>query len=175
MKRSREPDDEFLDSPGPEGDGAADHAVSSRESSATPLPPPAAKIVQLDPDAASPSLSPSNRKPTAEMKCSLPPHPPGLSFPSYEEYEAHYHKAHTNRCLECRKNFPSEHILSLHIEECHDSLAAVRREKGEHTVSTQLVIPFSLLRPAFVSGFTKIADSFPLRTSPKVLLFCGRM
>jgi hypothetical protein len=69
------------------------------------------------------------------ISCSLPPHRETLSFPSYEEYEIHYNKVHANRCLECRKNFPTEHFLGLHIEESHDALVHVRRERGEKTVS----------------------------------------
>jgi len=67
------------------------------------------------------------------MICSLPPHRQTLSFATYEEYEVHYLKTHTNRCTECRKNFPTEHFLNLHIEENHDSLVSVRKERGEKT------------------------------------------
>ena len=67
------------------------------------------------------------------MTCLL--HRTKLTFGSYQEYESHYNKEHVNRCLECRKNFPSAHLLALHIEECHDAFAAAKREKGEHTVS----------------------------------------
>ncbi|RSL51999.1 hypothetical protein CEP54_011121 [Fusarium duplospermum] len=70
------------------------------------------------------------------MRCNLPPHREALAFKTYDEYEVHYNKSHTNRCLECRKNFPSEHLLNVHIEECHDPLVTVKREKGEHTVSS---------------------------------------
>ncbi|KAJ0161010.1 putative zinc finger protein [Colletotrichum tanaceti] len=69
------------------------------------------------------------------MKCSIPPHKEALTFKSYDEYEAHYVKTHTNRCLECGRNLPSEHLLNVHHEECHDSFATVRRERGEHTYS----------------------------------------
>jgi hypothetical protein len=69
------------------------------------------------------------------MHCSLPPHRGTLTFNSYEEYDVHYAKTHVNRCLECRKNFPTEHFLNIHIEENHDSLISVRRERGERTVS----------------------------------------
>lgn len=70
-----------------------------------------------------------------DMRCSLPGHAETISFNSYDEYQSHYQKTHTNRCLECRNNFPSSHLLGVHIEECHDSFVAVKREKGEHTVS----------------------------------------
>lgn len=73
--------------------------------------------------------------PTFEMICSLPPHRQTLSFSSYEEYEVHYNKSHVHRCHECRKNFPTEHFLNLHIEETHDALISVKRERGERTYS----------------------------------------
>ncbi|PTB43303.1 uncharacterized protein TrAFT101_001861 [Trichoderma asperellum] len=69
------------------------------------------------------------------MRCSLPPHKEPVGFRFYDEYETHYHQFHTNRCIECRKNFPTDHLLNVHIEECHDPLARVAREKGEHTYS----------------------------------------
>lgn len=69
--------------------------------------------------------------PSTEMRCSLPPHRQTLSFTSYEDYEIHYNKTHVNRCLECRKNFPTDHFLNLHIEENHDALMGVRKDRGE--------------------------------------------
>ncbi|KAF2843812.1 hypothetical protein M501DRAFT_967613 [Patellaria atrata CBS 101060] len=66
------------------------------------------------------------------MKCHLPPHQ-SQSFASYEDYEVHYQKFHVNRCLECNKNFPSDHYLGLHIAENHDPLNEARRAKGEKT------------------------------------------
>ncbi|KAL4788047.1 hypothetical protein BJX76DRAFT_316975 [Aspergillus varians] len=67
------------------------------------------------------------------MHCSLPPHRETLSFSSYEDYEVHYRQAHVNRCTECRRNFPTDLFLNLHIEENHDSLVAARRGRGEKT------------------------------------------
>jgi len=69
------------------------------------------------------------------MRCSLPPHRDTLCFASFEDYEIHYKKDHTNRCLECRKNFPTEHFLNLHIEENHDALVSVKKERGDRTYS----------------------------------------
>ena len=64
--------------------------------------------------------------------CDLPPH--GLMrFTSFEDHEVHYKQSHTNRCIECHKNFPTDHFLSLHIAENHDPLNAARRDKGERT------------------------------------------
>ncbi|KAI1005258.1 hypothetical protein K3495_g2964 [Podosphaera aphanis] len=81
------------------------------------------KYIQLDPDTIS--------HPSPVMRCSLPPHQEVLAFTSYEDYEVHYAQVHTNRCLECSKNFPTDHLLSLHIEENHDALFSVKRERGD--------------------------------------------
>ncbi|KAF1927196.1 uncharacterized protein M421DRAFT_422055 [Didymella exigua CBS 183.55] len=56
-----------------------------------------------------------------------------MAFASFDEYDVHYQKMHTNRCSECQKNFPDEHILHLHISENHDPFVAARRDKGEQT------------------------------------------
>ncbi|KAF1914471.1 hypothetical protein BDU57DRAFT_295420 [Ampelomyces quisqualis] len=81
------------------------------------------KIVHLDADSAV-SDHP------AVMRCSLPPHEP-LAFDSFDAYDVHYQKTHTNRCSECQRNFPDEHFLHLHIAENHDPITAAKREKGE--------------------------------------------
>ncbi|KAI3398286.1 hypothetical protein diail_9624 [Diaporthe ilicicola] len=89
---------------------------------------PVSKFVGLD-------IDNSHSDPTPDIKCSLPGHGPGLSFATYQDYETHYHKAHSNRCLDCRKNFPSSHTLNLHIKEFHDALTELRKERGEHVYS----------------------------------------
>ena len=86
------------------------------------------KLVHLDTD------SVLSEQP-AIMKCLLPPHEP-LTFTSFEGYDVHYQKTHMNRCSECQKNFPDEHILHLHIAENHDPFNAAKRERGEQTVGT---------------------------------------
>ncbi|CAI7661676.1 unnamed protein product [Penicillium glandicola] len=67
------------------------------------------------------------------MHCSLPPHRETLSFTSYDDYEVHYLQNHVNRCSGCSKNFPTGHLLNIHIEENHDPLAAARRARGDKT------------------------------------------
>ncbi|KAK1986808.1 zinc finger protein [Colletotrichum cereale] len=120
MKRSREAEEEQ-----PSSGNLADE----RSSSGTPEAyDRVAKFTELEPCA---ETAPED----FAMKCSMPPHREVLTFKSYDEYEAHYVKMHTNRCLECGRNLPSEHLLNVHHEECHDSFAAVRRERGEHTYS----------------------------------------
>ena len=115
MKRSRDPDE--------------DTALGTRSSDTAEAGTPAAKLVDLDRDA-----SGDENETTLGIQCSMPPHKVALSFSTYEEYETHYNKAHVNRCLECGKNLPSDHLLNVHIEECHDVFAAVKRDRGEHTV-----------------------------------------
>lgn len=118
MKRSREPEEHLeLDPQQGESHRLANADVNLR---------PVSKIAGLDSAAEGEEFV---------MRCSLPPHREPLGFRFYDDYETHYHKFHTNRCIECRKNFPTDHLLGVHIEECHDPLARVAREKGEHTVS----------------------------------------
>ncbi|KAM0250206.1 hypothetical protein ACHAQJ_008699 [Trichoderma viride] len=120
MKRSREPEEHIEFDP-QEGDSShlANADVDLR---------PVSKIAGLDSAA-------KDEETEFVMRCSLPPHKDPLGFRFYSDYETHYHNFHTNRCIECRKNFPTDHLLSVHIEECHDPLAKVAREKGEHTYS----------------------------------------
>lgn len=101
-------------------------SLSSSEDSSSPFSREQSvdiKLVHIDAEVEQPTV----------MKCLLPPHDP-MGFASYEEYDVHYQKMHTNRCSECQKNFPDEHILHLHIAENHDPFIAARRERGEQTV-----------------------------------------
>ncbi|XP_046852159.1 zinc finger protein 511-like [Xenia sp. Carnegie-2017] len=44
------------------------------------------------------------------------------AFGSVASYEAHYNSYHRNTCAECRRTFPSNFLLDLHILENHDVL-----------------------------------------------------
>jgi hypothetical protein len=122
MKRSRESEEDSGSEPDSlDAPRAAQSDLSLRHVS---------KITELD------IAVLDDEEPGVEMKCFLPPHKEPLTFDSYEEYESHYRSYHTHRCLDCRKNFPSEHLLNVHIEEWHDPLVVVKRDRGEHTVST---------------------------------------
>ncbi|AEO68943.1 uncharacterized protein THITE_2118811 [Thermothielavioides terrestris NRRL 8126] len=133
MKRSREPEET---SPGEVADAAQGLAVAPGGNPDRPgkiddvdgdTAPPATKIAELD-------LSDNRNGSDVLMHCSLPPHKEPLAFSSYSDYETHYRDQHTNRCVQCRKNFPSSHLLGLHIEETHDSFVQARKERGERTV-----------------------------------------
>jgi len=85
-----------------------------------------------------------------KISCDLPPHN-RLSFATQEDYEIHYQQSHVNRCIECRKNFPTEHLLSLHIAENHDPLNASRRDRGAKTYA------------CFVEGCDKVCSDWKRR------------
>ena len=96
--------------------------------------PPRSRSQSVEADGHTPkyaSLEPEESKSTA-MRCLLPPHKP-LNFNAYQEYEAHYQQAHTNRCKACRRNFPTAHLLDLHLAERHDPILASKRDAGEKT------------------------------------------
>ncbi|KAL8710972.1 MAG: hypothetical protein Q9220_004571 [cf. Caloplaca sp. 1 TL-2023] len=136
-KRSREdsppppPLDQYSSSPSPSESG-------------TPYSPPqinathSSKYQQVTEETARSSIA---------MKCSLAPHPDTITFTTFEDFEIHYAQAHTNRCSECQKNFPTDHFLGLHIHENHDPLVAARKARDEKTYQ------------CFVEGCDKICST----------------
>lgn len=128
MKRSREPQDDI----NPASPDSPDADIPPSDSQHT------AKYTELDLDAAASDTDRSAPLSSAvHMVCSLPPHA-DMAFDTYTAYEAHYTSFHTNRCLQCRKNFPSQHLLGVHIEEMHDPIVRVQRDQGVHTVYINL-------------------------------------
>lgn len=116
-KRSRE------DSPAP-----------STISSLSPTPDPLSPAPTGSPVHPSKYIQTSDQHSTrAVMKCSLPPHHDTISFSTFDDFETHYAKEHAHRCSECRKNFPTEQFLGLHISENHDPLTEAKRAKEEKT------------------------------------------
>jgi hypothetical protein len=134
MKRSREPEEARPEELAPTVRSSIDddHGGMTQTTGDGDAVPPAAKIVDLD-------LSDSDSR-DIQMRCSLPPHREPRVFPTYDAYEAHYRDQHTNRCVACRKNFPSAHLLGLHIEETHDAFVQAKRERGDRTVSSRYAI-----------------------------------
>ena len=118
-KRSRE---DFLSPPESPYSAVDDSAPSSPTSVDTPSH--SSKYTQIDDEHVTVEV----------MKCSLPPHSETISFSTFEDFENHYAKVHANRCSECRRNFPTEHFLGLHIAENHDPLNEARRAREEKTV-----------------------------------------
>uniref|UniRef100_A0A3B1K7F9 Zinc finger protein 511 n=1 Tax=Astyanax mexicanus TaxID=7994 RepID=A0A3B1K7F9_ASTMX len=50
-------------------------------------------------------------------------------FDTLEGYEHHYNSLHRHVCSNCKRSFPSNHLLDIHIQEWHDSLFQVMAEK----------------------------------------------
>jgi hypothetical protein len=40
---------------------------------------------------------------------------------SFKEFESHYINAHKHQCSQCSRTFPSDRLLSIHLDESHDS------------------------------------------------------
>ncbi|KAF8990666.1 hypothetical protein BDQ17DRAFT_1313735 [Cyathus striatus] len=76
------------------------------------------------------------------LLCSLPPTCNQRPTPiaNTKDLEAHYAKFHAHVCEEkrCGCVFPDARLLELHQTECHDSLAAVRKERGEKIFACHL-------------------------------------
>jgi hypothetical protein len=91
--------------------------------------------VQKKPDYCKQKLYPDLYRPisSSNLVCTLPPscnYRP-IHFRTIKEYESHYNSLHVNVCLVCKKVFPSQRLLELHLTEFHDPLSAARRDRGE--------------------------------------------
>jgi len=75
---------------------------------------------------------------TLPPTCNLPNHATPLS--STHALEAHYATYHAHVCSSpgCGCVFPDAHFLELHLTECHDPLAALRRERGDKIFACHL-------------------------------------
>lgn len=50
-------------------------------------------------------------------------------FSSLQKYEEHVFNNHQNQCSVCKKSFPTERLLSMHLSELHDSYFAAMSQK----------------------------------------------
>ncbi|KAF8166613.1 hypothetical protein K438DRAFT_1730707 [Mycena galopus ATCC 62051] len=79
---------------------------------------------------------------TAPLLCTLPPtcnhHPTPIA--DSKDLEAHYATYHAHVCEEegCKCVFPDARLLEIHQTECHDPLAAVRKDRGEKIFACHL-------------------------------------
>ncbi|KAL4641088.1 zinc finger protein 511 isoform X1 [Arapaima gigas] len=74
------------------------------------------------------SVSDFSQAPTvSEFRC----HISGCQqlFNTLESYEHHYSSVHRHVCSGCKRHFPSNHLLDVHILEWHDSLFQIMAEK----------------------------------------------
>ncbi|KAI8343094.1 hypothetical protein BC941DRAFT_508545 [Chlamydoabsidia padenii] len=67
--------------------------------------------------------------------CELPSciqrHGGPVSFPTLVAYEAHYEAQHRNHCSICHLSFPGAHWLELHLDEQHNVLNQIRKDRGD--------------------------------------------
>lgn len=70
-----------------------------------------------------------------------PPHNRPTPIANSRDLEAHYGKYHAQVCEQkgCGYVFPDARLLELHQTECHDPLAAVRKDRGDKIFACHLV------------------------------------
>ncbi|KAF9224166.1 hypothetical protein BS17DRAFT_753225 [Gyrodon lividus] len=116
--------------------------TSSRlsDTSSHPLPSP-----DLEPMNKSSRVSESSTGDRA-LLCTLPPtcnppHNTPTPISNSRDLEIHYGKYHAHVCEQrgCGCVFPDARLLELHQTECHDPLAAVRKERGDKIFACHLV------------------------------------
>ncbi|KAL7320052.1 hypothetical protein PS15m_003123 [Mucor circinelloides] len=54
-----------------------------------------------------------------------------IEFPDVLAYELHYEAVHRNVCSVCHKIFPGEEWLQLHLDEFHDVILQIKKDRGE--------------------------------------------
>lgn len=69
---------------------------------------------------------------TQTIYCNFPPCIQ-LEFTNYQEYESHVVSTHDYICESCQKPFPNQHFLLLHIDEHHNPLLQIKRDRGDRT------------------------------------------
>ncbi|RCH81763.1 hypothetical protein CU098_007966 [Rhizopus stolonifer] len=67
---------------------------------------------------------------TVQIDCD----PCRIKFPSISAYQYHYEAVHQHVCSVCHKIFPGERWLQFHLDEFHDVLLQIKKEKGEKIV-----------------------------------------
>lgn len=55
-----------------------------------------------------------------------------LKFRNPLQFNRHYDMVHRFKCQHCTRNFPSNFLLSMHVQENHDSYFKAQLEKGVH-------------------------------------------
>ncbi|KAL9537576.1 hypothetical protein MBANPS3_011649 [Mucor bainieri] len=54
-----------------------------------------------------------------------------IELPDILAYELHYEAVHRNVCSVCHKIFPGEEWLQLHLDELHDVILQLKKDRGE--------------------------------------------
>lgn len=53
-----------------------------------------------------------------------------ITFSSQNEYEVHFLGRHFHQCSACKRRFPNDGLLQIHIEENHDPFFELKKEQG---------------------------------------------
>ncbi|KAF9454390.1 hypothetical protein P691DRAFT_808524 [Macrolepiota fuliginosa MF-IS2] len=110
--------------------------ISSTSPSSSSISSPETKIARSSTSpTGAPGTGDSGDGQPRSILCTLPPtcnrHP--ITLANSKELERHYATYHAHVCEQpgCGCVFPETRLLELHQTECHDPLAAVRKERGE--------------------------------------------
>ncbi|KAF7371036.1 hypothetical protein MSAN_00737800 [Mycena sanguinolenta] len=94
------------------------------------------------PSSKAPRTTDASSSSSMPLLCTLPPtcnhHPTPIA--NSKDLEAHYATYHAHVCEEeaCKCVFPDARLLEIHQTECHDPLAAVRKDRGEKIFACHL-------------------------------------
>ncbi|KAI0832111.1 hypothetical protein BC628DRAFT_1351639 [Trametes gibbosa] len=112
--------------------------------SPSPSPSPSPTLKAARTSATPPPGHTGQPSTSGQILCTLPPtcnhpHRP-TTLTGTRELEAHYAMYHAHVCEQkgCGCVFPDARLLELHQTECHDPLAAVRKERGEKIFACHL-------------------------------------
>lgn len=92
-------------------------------------------LEETEPKKSSKSKNKNKSKTPADspITCNLPPlcSTDPKEFESFSLYQLHYISDHTNICTECKKNFPTNKLLDVHIAENHDPFMKIKLQRGD--------------------------------------------
>ncbi|KAJ7623701.1 hypothetical protein FB45DRAFT_926507 [Roridomyces roridus] len=113
----------------------AQSEASSSSSSTSAVAAPTTKAQRTTPGPEDPAT-------VLPLLCTLPPtcnHTP-TPLANSKDLESHYATYHAHVCEEpaCNCVFPDARLLQIHQTECHDPLAAVRKDRGEKIFACHL-------------------------------------
>ena len=57
----------------------------------------------------------------------------------FYRYESHYNSVHKNVCSICRRFYPTNHLLDIHLLEWHDSMFELLAEKQPMVGSSSIL------------------------------------
>ncbi|KAJ8695432.1 hypothetical protein PTI98_008036 [Pleurotus ostreatus] len=115
---------------------SSSHSSSTSSTTTTSPPPKSSRTIH------SPNGEATDPHSSHPFLCTLPPTCQRRPTPiaHSKDLEAHYARCHAQVCAEvgCGCVFPDDRLLALHQTECHDPLAAIRKDRGEKIFACHL-------------------------------------